>query len=80
MASHDWLYRLDSYTNETFGRSASSAVTHSTCVSCGRVAVAFTTDDNVKSYVATGMCEACQNAHRAITEGIVPFNQNYRSE
>lgn len=77
-ASRRWLTTLDTYANETYGRSVSSSVMAGTCVSCGRSAYPFATDEAASLYPQIGLCESCQNAQRSIADTIVPFNQNYR--
>ncbi len=71
---------LDTYTNATYGRSVSSAVTMGTCVSCGESGYPFATDEAESLYPQVGLCQGCQNAQRSIADTIVPFNQNYRTE
>lgn len=80
MLAHEWLLMLDSYANETYGRPVSSAVVSGTCVACGGRVQKMTTPTGARAYSQTGLCERCQNAHRSISDNIVPFNQNYRTD
>ena len=79
-ALREWLASLDSYANETYGRPISSAVVAGRCVYCDAETLTFTTPQTSATYVRTGLCEHCQATHSSISDNIVPFNQNYRSQ
>ena len=78
MTMREWLMTLDTYTNDTYGRPASSSIASGTCVVCEGTIRAFSTLAAGHIYSQRGVCERCQAAHRSITDKIVPFNQNYR--
>jgi len=59
---NSWLHRLDTYTNETYGRPRSRAVDEQTCVSCGSTARTFDTRYATESYARVGLCQHCQRA------------------
>ena len=77
---YGWLLALDSYANETYGRTISSAVLGATCVSCGGPAYRFTQPEAAGVYLRSGLCEVCQDAQTPISDTIIPFNQNYRTQ
>ena len=77
---HKWLVTLDTYANETYGRSIWSSVVAGLCVSCGRPAHPFASADAASQYPEVGLCQHCQDAQRPIADTIVPFNQNYRTD
>ena len=78
MTMREWLMTLDTYTNDTYGRPASSAIAGGTCVVCEGTTGAFSTLAAAHIYSQRGLCERCQAAQRSISDKIVPFNQNYR--
>jgi hypothetical protein len=59
---NNWLHRLDTYTNETYGRPRSASVDDNTCVSCGAIAHAFDTQYATEWYAQAGLCQQCQRA------------------
>ena len=74
------LIALDSYANETYGRSISSAIIAGTCVRCGKSVHPFTMRDAAARYPRSGLCERCQRCDEPIRNTIVPFNQNDRTD
>jgi hypothetical protein len=80
MTAHEWLMTLDTYTNETYGRPVSSSVVDSICVVCGGTSRTFNTPMTARAYSQVGLCEHCQALQKSISDKIVPFNQNYRTD
>lgn len=71
--AHDWLRALDTYANETYGRSLTSAVVEGACVSCGRNAQPFPSAEAEAAYVRVGLCMHCQDVQHSTPSQIVPF-------
>jgi len=66
---------LDTYANETYGRSVSTAVATGTCVACGRTAHPFGSPDSTDAYVRWGLCEPCQ-ARQPVADYLTPLVRN----
>jgi hypothetical protein len=79
MTVREWLMTLDTYTNATYGRPASSSIVGGTCVVCEKSTRGFSSLAAAHIYSQRGLCERCQAIQRSISDKIVPFNQNYRT-
>ena len=71
LTPNEWLISLDSYSNETYGRSITSAVAANGCVSCGAGADRFFRSTTRACYPRTGLCERCQE--RSGPDVVLPF-------
>jgi hypothetical protein len=75
------LIALDSYANETYGCSISSAIVAGICVRCGKPARLFTTEGAAARYPRVGLCERCQRFdEQSMKETVVPFDQHADSD
>jgi hypothetical protein len=68
MPARRHLTTLDSYANDTYGRSISSAVASGTCVRCSTKVEPFATTKAGVEYARDGLCDGCRSRAAKLLE------------